>query len=103
MFSQFFAFVRECGRPQDELQGDQANGEPGAVARREAGRPSERREHCLPAAGEALEPILNALQRGETTQAEEPETADFSRDEFGARIIAPARCVGMPWSSAAAQ
>lgn len=37
--------------------------------------------------GEAREPILMALQRGETIQAKESETADFSRDEHGARII----------------
>lgn len=37
--------------------------------------------------GEAREPIIRAIQRGDTVQAKESETADFSRDEHGARII----------------
>lgn len=37
--------------------------------------------------GEAREPVLRALQRGEVIQAKEAETADFARDEHGARII----------------
>jgi len=37
--------------------------------------------------GEAREPILRALQRGDTVQAKEAETADFARGEHGERII----------------
>lgn len=37
--------------------------------------------------GEAREPVLRAMQRGDTIQAKEAETADFARDEHGARII----------------
>jgi len=37
--------------------------------------------------GEAREPVLRALQRGDTIQAKEAETADFARDDHGARII----------------
>lgn len=37
--------------------------------------------------GEAREPILRAMQRGETIQAKVAETADIARDEHGARII----------------
>lgn len=37
--------------------------------------------------GEAREPVLRAMQRGEILTAKVAETADFSRDEHGARII----------------
>lgn len=37
--------------------------------------------------GEAREPLLRAMQRGETVQAKEAETADFALDDYGARII----------------
>lgn len=37
--------------------------------------------------GEAREPILRAIQRGETVAAKEAETADFALDDYGARII----------------
>lgn len=37
--------------------------------------------------GEAREPILRALQRGETVEAKMAEAADIARDEHGARII----------------
>ena len=39
------------------------------------------------AMGEAREPLLRALQRGEIVQAKEAVTADFARGEHGERII----------------
>lgn len=39
------------------------------------------------AMGEAREPLLRALQRGEFVQAKVAETADFARGEHGERII----------------